>query len=390
MVKRKVLIAVHQLNLGGVQKALISVLNAIDYNKNDVTLYIRKDRVDLLDDVNENVSKIIINKDKTKYYRKPYSIMLMVKLKLAQICKKDTSKIQQKLNDYVVSQQMKYEKEHCFSDNTEYDVAVSYIQSHTAKFVCDNINAQKKVVFYHGSTDEFHSINEYVMERIDSVYCVSKGAMQAVKVFYPQFADKIDYVDNFVDYKKIRQDAKAFDPEYEKDKLIICSCGRMTKVKGFDLAVKSAKILKDNGVDFKWYFVGDGVERVNIEVLISERNLNDNIVITGLVNNPYPYINNCDIYVNPSYEEAHPLSIIEAHIMGSMVVATATVGGQAVVSNMENGVISEINEASIAEKIMLLKSDEALQRRIKDNLIKKDYEDDYKIFCEKWEKLLEE
>ena len=55
---------------------------------------------------------------------------------------------------------------------------------------------------------------------------------------------------------------------------------------------------------------------------------------------------------------------------------------------IENGVISEINEASIAEKIMLLKSDEALQRRIKDNLSKKDYEDDYKIFCEKWKLLL--
>ena len=389
MVKRKVLIAVHQLNLGGVQKALISSLNAIDYSKNDVTLYIRKDRVDLLDDVNENVSKIIINKDKTKYYRKPYSIMLMVKLKFAQLCKRDTSIIQQKLNDYVVSQQMKYEKEHYFPDNTEYDVAVSYIQSHTAKFVCDNINAKKKVVFYHGSKDEFHNINEYVMERVDKMYCVSKGAMQAVKGFYPQFAEKIDYVENFVDYKKIREDAKAFDPEYDKDKLILCSCGRITSVKGFDLAVKAAKILKDAGVDFKWYFVGDGIERKNIETLISERNLNDNIVITGLENNPYPYIKNCDIYINPSYEEAHPLSIIEAHILNSLVVATATVGGQAVVTDMENGVIAEINDESIAEKIVLLKNDIELQKNIKESLSKKDYEDDYKIFCKKWEKLLE-
>ena len=117
--------------------------------------------------------------------------------------------------------------------------------------------------------------------------------------------------------------------------------------------------------------------------------MNDNIVITGLVNNPYPYIRNCDIYVNPSYEEAHPLSIIEAHILNSLVVATATVGGQAVVSDLEDGVISEINEESIAEKIMFLKNDKDLQKRIKENLRNKDYEDDYKIFCEKWKKLLE-
>ena len=42
MGKRKVLIVVHQLNLGGVQKAVLSALDAIDYSQNDVTLYIRK------------------------------------------------------------------------------------------------------------------------------------------------------------------------------------------------------------------------------------------------------------------------------------------------------------------------------------------------------------
>ena len=228
------------------------------------------------------------------------------------------------------------------------------------------------------------------MERCDSVYCVSYGAMQAIKGFYPQFADKIDYIENFVDYKQIRENAKAFDPEFEKDKLILCSCGRMTNVKGFDLAVKAAKILKDKDIDFKWYFVGDGVERDNIETLISERSLNDDIIITGLVSNPYTYIKNCDIYVQPSYEESYGLAIIEAMILNVPVVATATVGGQAVVSDLEDGVISEINEESIAEKIMLLKNDKELQKRIKENLSKKDYEDDYKIFCKKWEKLLEE
>ena len=58
MIKRKVLIVIHQLNIGGAQKALISALNAIDYTENDVTLYVRKNRLDLLPFVNKNVSKI--------------------------------------------------------------------------------------------------------------------------------------------------------------------------------------------------------------------------------------------------------------------------------------------------------------------------------------------
>lgn len=389
MAKRKVLIAVHQLNIGGVQKAVLSALDAIDYAKNEVTLYVRKDRTDLLSLVNKNVSKIIINKDRTKYYRKPYAIYLQMMLKLCSVLKKDKSKVQKKLNDYVISQQMKYEKDHYFSDDACYDVAVSYIQSYTAKFVVDNVNAKKKVVFYHGSTDEFHDVNAYVMEHVSKVYCVSYGAMQAIKGFYPQFADKIDYVENFVDYKKIRQDAKAFVPPYKNDRLTFCTCGRMTRVKGFDLAVKTAKILKDKGLSFEWYFLGDGVERANIEKLISDNDLNDNIVITGLVDNPYPYMKNSDIYVNPSYEEAHPLSIIEARIFNTPVVATATVGGKAVITDCVDGVISEISADSFAEKILMLAEDKDLQTRIKENLNKRDYEEDYRVFCDKWARLLE-
>ena len=85
MEKRKVFIAIHQLNLGGAQKALISALNAIDYSENEVTLYVRKNRLDLLPQVNCNVSNIIINKDHTRYYRKLYAVLLYIKSKINEL-----------------------------------------------------------------------------------------------------------------------------------------------------------------------------------------------------------------------------------------------------------------------------------------------------------------
>ena len=388
--KKKVLIAVHQLNLGGVQKALISALNAIDYSKNDVTLYIRKNRTDLLDSVNTNVSKIIINKDNTKYYRKPYSAFLLLKLKLFSLFGKDTSKVNQKLNDYIVGLQMKYEKEHYFSDNTEYDVAVSYIQSHTAKFVSENIKAKKKIMFYHGSTDEFHEINEAVMPDYKNIYCVSKGALESISKCYPEFSDKMDYIENYVDFKAIRNKAEKFNPDYPKNKLVLCTCGRITPVKGYDLAVETAEILKANNIDFKWYFVGDGSERAKIEELIASKKLNDNIVITGLKDNPYPYIKNCDIYIQPSYEEAHPLSIIEAQLLCKVVVSTATAGGKSIITDEKNGIIAKINPGSIAEKIQYILENKELKNKIINTLKQKDYSKEYDKFCGKWEKLLEE
>lgn len=388
--KRKVLIAVHQLNIGGVQKALISALNAIDYTTNDVTLYIRKNRVDLLSSVNENVSKIIINNDNTKYYRKPYSILLQCELKLLKLLKKDCSSVQKKLYDYIFKKQMEYEKEYYFTDNVEYDVAVSYIQSHTAKFVADNINAKKYVMFYHGSTDEFHQINAEVMRSYNKIICVSKNALAAIAECYPEHADKMDYIENVVDYQKVRADANVFDPNYPEDKLVLCSCGRITSVKGYDLAVKAAKQLKDNGIGFVWYFVGDGAERAKIDELISVNNLNEEIVITGLVDNPYPYIKNCDIYVQPSYEEAHPLSIIEAQILGKIVVSTATSGGKSIITNEINGIIADISAEAIAKKVMYLCDNKPLCLNIKNALAEKDFSKEQEHFREKWKSLLED
>lgn len=382
--KRKVLFVVHQLNLGGVQKALISALNALDYSENEVTLYVRKNRTDLLPQVNRNVSKIIINQDTTKYYRKPYALWLQLLLKINK-----SQKTKQKLNDYIISSQMKYEKERYFSDDVEYDLAVSYIQSYTAKFVDENVKAKRKVMFYHGSTDEFHDVNEKAMQNFEQIYCVSKGAQKAVQGFYPQFAEKIGCLENYVDAESVRQKANEFLPDYPKDKLILCSCGRITSIKGFDLAVGAAKILKQQGLNYKWYFVGDGADRPKIEALISEKQLDDYIVITGLQDNPYPYIKNCDIYVQPSYEEAHPLSIIEAQILGKATVSTATVGGQSIIKDGENGVIAEINAESIAQKTSLIYQDTTLQKAIQNNLAKIDYTKDYQRFRNDWKKLLE-
>ncbi len=382
--KCKVLFVIHQLNLGGVQKALISALNALDYSENEVTLYVRKNRMDLLPQVNRNVSKIIINQDTTKYYRKPHALWLQLLLKI-----NNSQKTKKKLDDYIVSSQMKYEKVHYFSDDVEYDLAVSYIQSYTAKFVDENVKAKRKVMFYHGSTDEFHDVNETAMQHFERIYCVSKGAQKAVQGFYPQYADKIYCLENFVDAESVRQRANEFVPDYPKDKLILCSCGRITSVKGYDLAVGAAEILKKNGLDFKWYFVGDGVDRPKIESLISEKRLDDYIEITGLQDNPYPYIMNCDIYVQPSYEESYGLTIIEAQILEKLIVSTATVGGQSIIYDGENGVIAEINAELIAQKTSLIYQDTALQKAIQNNLAKIDYTKDYQRFRNDWKNLLE-
>ena len=389
MEKRKVFIAIHQLNLGGAQKALISALNAIDYSENQVTLYVRKERLDLLPQVNPNVTSIIINKDHTKYYRMPYPVLLYFGSKINDLMKRSNKTIDEKLTNYIVKKQIEFEKSNYFREDNCYDVAISYIQGYTAKSVAENINATRKVMFYHDSTDSLHELHAELMQRYDKVYCVSKGALQAVQGFYPQFADKIDYLENYVDAEIVRRKANEFVPDYPKNKLILCACGRMTPVKGFDLAVEAAEILKSQGLDFKWYFVGDGIDRQKIEQLIINKHLSEVIEITGLQNNPYPFIKNCDIYVQPSYEESYGLTLIEAQILQKLIVSTMTLGASNIVHDESDGVLAYTSADSVAQKILFLLQEKQLQKKIMDNLERKVFFSDYQRFRREWKQLLE-
>ena len=312
MMKKRLLVVIPHLTIGGVQKSLISALKALDYDKYDVTLYLRKNRTDLIPFVYERVN-VIINTDPNRYYRKPYAILLQIKSLVAKVFgKKDKAKkINDILEEKIRCDAMEYERKTYFN-NTHYDIAVAYVQGYVALFVDKCINADKKILFFHTSTNDTPEIHNAVIPNYSAVAALHEQQKALLEEWYPSSNGKIKIVENYTDKDLITEQSKAFSIP-ETDKTVICSCGRFSPVKGFDMAVEAAKILKDNGMDFIWYFVGDGPERANLENKIAEYKLEDIIVITGMQKNPYPYMACCDIFVQPSYEEAMPVTILEAH-----------------------------------------------------------------------------
>lgn len=389
--KKKILFVVHQLNYGGVQKAILSALDAVDYSKNEVTLYVRKNRVQLLPDVNKNVSKIIVNEDKTRYYRKPYMLFLLICEKISKLIRRDewSDNIHQKLVTYLNESQMRYEKEHYFNDGGQYDVAISYIQGYTGQFVAQFIEAKKKYMFYHSSIDERHELHEKILSYYDAIVAVSEKNANMLEKLYPSNAVKFTSIDNYVNAFKIRERAKKGKSLKKDEELTLCSCGRLSSEKGFDMAVRAAEILREKGISFYWYFVGDGAERIRLEQMICESDLDDYIEITGMQDNPYVFINECDIYVQPSYEESYGLTIAEAKILLKPVVSTRTVGASGQIEHMKNGILTDISAEEIANGIIQYIGDTKLKESVIHNLERIDYAEIFREYQIQWEKLLE-
>lgn len=150
--------------------------------------------------------------------------------------------------------------------------------------------------------------------------------------------------------------------------MIVVTVGRLVKPKGYDLAIQASKIIKDKGIDFKWYFVGDGPERLVIEQDVQKYNLQENIILTGAQSNPYTYIKNADIYVQTSRFEGYCLTLGEARILNKPVISTNFEVVYNQIRDGENGLIVEMDPQKIADAIIRLFTDKELRNNIVENL----------------------
>lgn len=365
MKKRKILFITPSLCQGGIEHSQITMLKLLDFNKYDITLFTYLEDMTLLPMVPDYVN-VISDKDDTHYHRDIKVVFLKLKKKLFTLLgnRSKSGEYGVQLRSYIHEQRAKHPAKDVFKDE-HFDVIVS-----NAVGICTemalHISAEKRYVFFRSSVDLHHDMLERVFPRYDGIVAVSAGVQTMLQKAYPMVKDKILLLENYVDAETILEKANVSDtdPSLEDNITTICSCGRLSSEKGFDTAVEAAAVLDKEGYSFKWYFIGDGQEREKVEALIKNYSLEEKIVITGYMDNPFGFMKNCDIYVQPSYEESYGRTIKEAIILGCPVVSTATVGGKTLVRDKENGILTEINSEALAEGIKMLIDDEALRTKL--------------------------
>ena len=226
--KEKLLIVTHHLTIGGVQKSLISALKCFDYDKYDVTLYLRKNRTTLLPYIDKRVN-VIINEDNTHYYRKPYAVILQLKSAVYKVLGK-TEKMnacEKELADRMRIDSMEYEKNTYFKDKV-FDKAIAYVQGYTVQFVCDYVEAKEKFVFFHTSTDEIHEVHECAFPYIKKIAALHNEQKELITEWYNLNEDKITIVENYVDKETVIAQSMEYSVDKPEGKTVLCSCGRLS------------------------------------------------------------------------------------------------------------------------------------------------------------------
>ena len=248
----------------------------------------------------------------------------------------------------------------------------------------EKVRAEKKAIWFHDENiGKFWGngrVNEY-LRKYDKLYCVSTAVKRALDDSYPEFAAKTEVLLNFIDTDVMIQ--KAEEP-YPSDDFTgafkILTVGRLTEQKGIDRAIKCAACLKEKGVDFQWYIMGEGVLYPQLTALIREYGLESVFHLMGSRKNPYPYYKDCDLYVQPSLHEGYSIAIIEAKALCRPIVASNIPSNREQITDGVDGILAEPNERDLTEKILTLCQHPEMRMQLSENLKneKPDFRSEYR------------
>lgn len=369
MEKKKIVFMMPSLEFGGVEKALTALLAYMDYDRYEVELALEKDDMNVfLPEVDPRVKINFFARYRFWPLREIYHLIhrSYQKYSVLPLPLQAIRSIFGKLNHVHTSRCARRNIQNC-------DLIIAYHHMFSIpRYVIDDVRAEKKLLWYHGNAVD-QTMRAY-MERADYVVAASEGIRQTIIETAASLANKVGVVRNFINIPQIRALSLEPSPLPEDERFQICSCARFSREKGFDLAIQAAKQLKEEGLAFRWFIVGDGPEKGALDDLVRELGLENEVVLPGAAANPYPYMAACDLFVQPSREEPYGLTMVEAHILGKPVVSTDTVGGRTLVEDGVTGVLCRAEPEQIAAAVRSLISAPLRLADIKAHVAELDYD----------------
>lgn len=396
---KKILICSHWMEIGGAESALLGLLYNIDYSKYDVDLYLCRHsgefmkyipkEVNLLkeDDKAASIAIPIKNVIKKRYfdilfgriYGKYKSFIYIKRNKIGTNC-------------VAIENNNKYTYKFVapINPNVTYDLLISFSEPHY--IAAYKANAKKKVAWMH--TDySFVSVDVdegyRIWNEFDAIAAISSDCQTAFLSTFPKLKDKLFLMENILCLNLLKAKAKEnINFPKKNDEIILCSVGRYSPPKNFDNVPAICKYMVDNGYNVKWYIIGFGGEEELIKQKIAEANMQKNVILLGKKENPYPYMNACDIYVQPSRYEGKAVTVREAQTLAKPVVITNFPTSKSQLEDGVDGIIVPMDNEGCAKGIMSLIDDKELQQKLINNCKSRDYSNKQEI--EKLYKIIEE
>lgn len=379
------------MEIGGVERSLLSLLNNIDYKKNEIDLMLYRHQGDLLNLIPSNVNLLDEVPEYTTFRK---SILEILKEKhftigISRILSKIIANLRSKSRKMIESGYFQMQLMWKYSIRVlpiidkEYDVAISFLWPHY--LVAEKVKAKKKIAWIHTDYSVVETdieVDLKMWKNFDYIIAVSEECKRAFVSKYPNLKDKIIVVENInsPEFIKTMAHEPISNPMLSDSRFKIVTVARLSHAKGIDMAVEALKLIKDSGNhDVCWYVIGYGGDEEKIKKLIKLYKLEDCFILLGKKSNPYPYIKAADLYVQPSRYEGKAVTVVEAQILSKPVLITDYSTSKSQVRNQFDGYITELSNIGLARGIEFFYRNPILLEELRSNCSKTDYSNTFEL-----------
>lgn len=348
MKKKKIFIYIHQCILkGGVEKVFYNLLNNLSPDKYDVTVlcvmaYLHNDT-----EINLYPSFV---KRRWLYYDDWSSNWII--------------KTGQRIHNKFFPIFYKWYLKKC-----HFDVAIAAQEGTYAKFIIDNINATKKLLWIHNDMSICHWTENFFggrdkeklyYQQFDNIVCVSETVKSSMIQEFGNLENlcvRYNPIDTIEIDKKLKENL----PQRGTEMLFVC-VGRLTHQKGFDRLIQVCKKLNSEGYRYTVWIVGEGEKRVELQNMINTYNV-FNIHILGNQKNPFVYMKQADWLLLPSRHEGFCMVLQEALYCGTPIITTLVSGAKELLGESEFGIVVENSEEGIYEGMKSVMNNPVLYKK---------------------------
>ncbi len=382
--KKKMLFIMPSMFIGGAERSLLGLLEAIDYTQYDVSLFLYRHEGEFLAYIPDQVNLLPPMKEYGTFDVPIRSLLFSRRWRfgLARLISKAVLKTHCLISGEKkgVWMSMQYTARYLLpllpEIPGEYDLGVMFLG--VADPLIHKVKAKKKVTWCHTDYDTLYpnkGMDRKTYEAVDHVVFVSDACREKMTRLYPALTDKTRVIENILGEKLLLQQAEVpvKDMPHLDDGYRLLSIGRFSEAKNFDNVPNICKSLLDDGLHVKWYLIGYGGDEELIRQKILEAGMEEHVILLGKKENPYPYIKACDLYVQPSRYEGKCVTVREAQTLGKPVVITRYATSASQLEEGVDGVIVPMDNEGCAAGIADLLRDPARMERLSQTCKSRDY-----------------
>ncbi|MHD0396682.1 CDP-glycerol glycerophosphotransferase family protein [Staphylococcus simulans] len=380
--KTKILMYPGGMINNGITSSAINLLENIDYNQYDVTIFLGYTRnpevLNNIKAVNPNV-RIIFR----------YGPLLATTIEKYQDTFVKNRGVQSKIEKELYPTEL-YEREfRKVFGTSKFDVVIDF--SGYSMFwskILLGTESKKKLIYLHSdmSSDMNRTVNGIkphhqnlksvmsIYDRYNYLVSVSEETKKVnkSKVSKANTIDKFTSAMNTININKIKRFSKdkseifmnhddrvlAYvknneikNVPFNKSDFKVMAMGRLSPEKGFDILIQSFKEVVQLNKDAKLYILGEGPIRHNLESLIRRLDLQDSVFLIGQKRNPFSIMKQCDLFALTSHYEGQSMVLLEALTLGMNIIASDIPANRYVLQDGKYGKLTENTPEKVAANI---------------------------------------